>query len=687
MSFLSSLLGRSDGVYTPFGHEYFAARVAREQALRKKAATASIDGYEVLEEFEGGMGKVLIGRNEDGLAAIKTLKTRIVLPEDADRLAEEAAKLIGLDPLLHLVPEDICSDSASESCRVVLPYCAGGSLDDRAASGRLEFDELVYYGFVLAAELARLHQSGILHLDLKPANVLLQRAPEKNDFYRWRPVISDYGLSVYRQQGKAVPSSGGTPYFMAPEQCLGQNVEAHTDVWCYGATLYYLACRQSPLASIWPLGRDGSSKTVKPLGDVREDCPNWFSAVVSSCLEVAPARRATFRDLLAEYLRHVRIEDDKVTKYNGSAGPSREQARLTIRDSFALTHATRLGLSKNNGYIGRMDFGWATKLQRAEKLFATHSAAPSRKALALVDSVLGDWAEPTSVLAQFKANASQRAFKVPDRPPAEGLDAVHSIETPLPREAIWQFLDLRCRCLINIAEDLGRPADVEDLRRTATTWLVMGDAGLPPEGGAGGVPRYLCLFRIAQALRLAGKFGAAKLALEPVIHLHPNELGPLLAYAYALRDQERYDEAAEFLKRAVVACFEQRNQRMYAVAAYGLADLRVRKGDLPLALETYEQLAGQIAGPQIELARAVVKSRLGKLKDPPEVVSAWAVSQLIPGTNVNALICAAELELWAGKKDLCAEMAARALRDPRMRLPTWAYERSQAEALLGRARA
>ncbi|MDH4192062.1 MAG: protein kinase, partial [Betaproteobacteria bacterium] len=307
MSFLSSLFGSSNKIFTPFESEYFTSRAAHAQALQEKVSRGSAVGREIVEEFEGGMAKVVIGRNEDGLAAIKSLKTGNFDIADADRLADEAAKLIGLDLLIHLVPDDISREPGKDRCVIVLPYCAGGSLEDRAAAGRLEFDEVVYYGFVLAAELARLHEVGILHLDLKPANVLLHKATKENNFYRWRPVISDYGLSLYRRPGKPVPSAGGTPFFMSPEQCLGMPVEAPTDVWGYAATLYYLATKRSPLASVWPLSTAGSEKRVKPLIEFRSDCPPWFSNLVAHCLELNPKRRpGSFRKLLTEYLRQVR---------------------------------------------------------------------------------------------------------------------------------------------------------------------------------------------------------------------------------------------------------------------------------------------------------------------------------------------------------------------------------------------
>jgi serine/threonine protein kinase len=685
MSIIRTLFGATS-IFTPWGNEYFARREAHERALLSASAKRMYAEHEIVEELKGGMATVLIGRSPDReLIALKTVKPDGFNSAAADLLAEEASKLIGMDTLIHLVPDDIRPDYLQKSCVIVLPYCAGGSLADRAEAGRIGFDELAYYAFVIAAELMDLHSHGILHLDLKPGNVLLHRAKEENPYYRWRPVISDYGLSVYRSGLGPVPSIGGTPFFMSPEQCLGMPVEATSDVWSFGAVLYSLATGESPLRSIWPLTRENlSSGIVKPLSDFQPDAPAWFAALVGRCLAVLPERRASsFTAVVDEIRQHVRIEDDR-KNWKGSVGPERNSAALTVRDSFALTLGTRLGLSSNNGYIARIDLGWVTHMQRAEKLFSTHRAGPSRKALGLVDSVLGSWSDPDSLLGRFAASPSTKQFAVASRRADLTSGEPMSVQIPIPLHEVWHLIDLRCRCLVTLVEDLGRPADVADLLDTCTRWLATGSLGVPLNlpHDSGVVPRELCLSRIAQGFRLAGRLEQALALLEEAYRTAPEEMVVVVPYAFTLRDLQRYDEAVDLLSRAVVTVFERKlGIENYAFIGVTLGHLRVRQGNLELAEKTFEQLSNQINAPRVDLALAVVRARRnGRLNDPDPTLR-WAEQFIVEDAKLDVVADVAELHHWAGNHERAAELSEAAVADPRMRLPHWTYWRAQLNTL------
>src|SRR5262249_52354083 len=86
------------------------------------------------------------------------------------------------------------------------------------------------------------HRLGVLHLDLKPANVLL----DENGV----PHVADFGLARRLEQGSAADNNGisGTPSYMAPEQCVAgaQKITPATDIWGLGAILYELVTGEPP---------------------------------------------------------------------------------------------------------------------------------------------------------------------------------------------------------------------------------------------------------------------------------------------------------------------------------------------------------------------------------------------------------------------------------------------------------
>lgn len=678
MSFLSSLFGSSK-VFRPWADAYFAQRLARSAVLKSARPLRIKNGYEVIEEHEGGMGRVLIARNENGLVAMKELKELDLSPDASDRLADEASKLIGLDPFLHLVPIDIVPEFLTQSCTIILPYCAGGSLADRVQGSRLEPAELIYYALTLATELRELHSFGLLHLDLKPANILLQRSEEKNKMFAWKPVVADYGLSLYREVNRPVPSSGGTPLFMAPEQFRGLAVESHTDVWGFAATIYYLAVGHSPLQGLWPL--KGESLKVVPLHALRTDVPTWFSDLVGRCLDLTPSSRMqNFDEVLTSLLSYVRVERATKGKFNGYAGPSKSAAELIIQDDYAMMSLNKIGLTRDDGMVARIDLGWVTRLREAETLFKTYRAGPSRKGLGILDSILGDWDDSASLLGRFEANPSQQNFELSNiRVPNER--GAYSVNPPVPLTVVWQMLDLRCRLLATVGEEQALPVEVASFVAHASRWYATGSLGLPTKDAPPGVlPRGKALNRIAQGFRFAGDFERAVDLLKEARNDDAADLGTVIVLAFCLRDLRRYDEALDELKRGVELCFRQKNREMYYLVGMSMGETRLRQGDLPLAALTFRQLHEQFESAQFLIGQRLSEARMaGSVTD--KSILQLAETLLVPGVSPDMILWISDLYRLAGQKSRSVELAKAALRGPAMRLPAWSYYRAMASAL------
>ena len=140
--------------------------------------------------------------------------------------------------------------------------------------------ELAILGLHMASALGYLHRQGILHLDLKPSNVVAEAGRAK---------IID--LSVARAPGR-ITAGVGTWCYLAPEQARGEIVGPEADVWGLGATLWEAATGDAPFDD----GDDGPeypqlAREAEPLAARRPRLPAQLAAAVDACLEPDPARR------------------------------------------------------------------------------------------------------------------------------------------------------------------------------------------------------------------------------------------------------------------------------------------------------------------------------------------------------------------------------------------------------------
>lgn len=119
---------------------------------------------------------------------------------------------------------------------IVMEYVRGArtlrqELDQRAGEGRpLEIDEVVHILAQVLAALQAAHETEVVHRDIKPDNVMLQRVSGDPYFVR----VVDFGLAKFVDQGRSTNLTAGTPAYMAPEQFKGSNIGPWSDVYAVG---------------------------------------------------------------------------------------------------------------------------------------------------------------------------------------------------------------------------------------------------------------------------------------------------------------------------------------------------------------------------------------------------------------------------------------------------------------------
>ena len=124
---------------------------------------------------------------------------------------------------------------------LVLEYVSGGSLADKLKSGPLSLERSIEITCQLCDGLAKVHAAGIIHRDIKPANILL--TPEGD------PKLTDFGLARHEYTDTGLTTTGamiGTLGFMSPEQTNSSQVDARSDIYSLGATLYQMVTAKNP---------------------------------------------------------------------------------------------------------------------------------------------------------------------------------------------------------------------------------------------------------------------------------------------------------------------------------------------------------------------------------------------------------------------------------------------------------
>ncbi len=276
----------------------------------KGTAMALLEGqmlgrYRVLEPLgRGGMARVYRAYHSqlDRYVAIKVLRSDLV--EDAEFLARFRREARAVAALRHSnIVQVFDSDVEGEVYYIVLELLEGDTLktrlnDYRLRSERMPLGEIVRVMLDVLDGLAYAHSEGMIHRDLKPANILLTK--------RGEAVITDFGIAqiVGSTQHTASGALMGTLNYMAPEQGLEGQSDAHSDIYSLGIMLYEMLTQQVPFDADTPL-----AVLMKHLNDplplprqIEPDIPEPFERIVLKALSKRPVDRYDSTEEMAQAL-------------------------------------------------------------------------------------------------------------------------------------------------------------------------------------------------------------------------------------------------------------------------------------------------------------------------------------------------------------------------------------------------
>jgi hypothetical protein len=244
------------------------------------------------------MGAVWLARDEE-LGRRVALK---ILDDDApDSLLAEARATARIQHP-HIVT--VYGVGRHEGCPfLVLEYVPGPTLRHRLAEERFAPDAAARVGAALAAALEAAHAAGVLHLDLKPENVIVAQDG--------RVRVVDFGIA--RVLGHGLQSTAGTPAYASPERWRGESPGEAADVWSLGVLLYELVEGARPFvedeADRTSLARVVNERAAQQLSSLQ--VPARYADVVRACLSMDPADRPSageVREVLEALLPNRTVE-------------------------------------------------------------------------------------------------------------------------------------------------------------------------------------------------------------------------------------------------------------------------------------------------------------------------------------------------------------------------------------------
>jgi hypothetical protein len=260
--------------------------------------------YSIERELgRGGMGVVLLARDValDRLVAIKLLPPELAANADyRARFLAEARTAAGLSHP-NIVPIHTVEEHG-DLVFFVMGYVDGETLRERVdRTGPLTPRFAMKLLQEVAWALGYAHQRGVIHRDVKPDNIMIERATD-------RALVTDFGIALGRHGGSSNGEVIGTARYMSPEQACGEPVDARSDLYSLGATFFYALTGRAPFeGSNMPAILAKQVSTPAPvLQTIRPEVPAKLAAVIDRCLEKVPVDRFQTGDDLARVVGEVR---------------------------------------------------------------------------------------------------------------------------------------------------------------------------------------------------------------------------------------------------------------------------------------------------------------------------------------------------------------------------------------------
>ncbi len=263
-----------------------------------------IGGFRLEEKFHhGGLGSLWKVSRAD-IAKPLLMKLPFLLPgeDPLSIVSYETEQMIMPRLAGPHVPAFVASGDF-DGPYLVMELIAGHSLKDRLAELPLPAAEVAELGARIADALEDLHRQRVVHLDIKPSNVMIRDGSGE-------AVLLDFGLARHLDlpdlPAEELDGPIGTGVYISPEQLLGTRNDPRSDLFALGVLLYFFVTGERPFSEPRTIGQWRKRLTAEPLPprSRKPDLPPWLQEIILHCLEIDPRDRYDSAAHVAFDLRH-----------------------------------------------------------------------------------------------------------------------------------------------------------------------------------------------------------------------------------------------------------------------------------------------------------------------------------------------------------------------------------------------
>jgi serine/threonine-protein kinase len=283
-----------------------------------------INHYKIIEHIgRGGMADVWSARDNklNRMVAIKTIAHGLAVDSNPVGMFKQEAQTIAQMEHPHILPIYDFGDYEGQ-LYIVMRYVAGGSLEDLLRRGPLPINEALRMGQAIAQALDYAHKQKVVHLDLKPPNVLLDSSQS--------PYLADFGLAtVLDREGKATNPGSGTLLYMAPEQLTSEVIDWRADLYSFAVVMFHMLTGVLPFdATPIALKQMQYHQELPTLDEINPLVPPSFTDIL---------RRATAVDPDDRYSSLVEVVDEmrlalNATEFGGVLGSGTNEYTPPVMD-------------------------------------------------------------------------------------------------------------------------------------------------------------------------------------------------------------------------------------------------------------------------------------------------------------------------------------------------------------------
>jgi eukaryotic-like serine/threonine-protein kinase len=255
--------------------------------------------YQVLEIIGTG-AKSKVARGFDPLVsrtvAIKLLSTDLARGDARQRFIQEARVVGQLSHPSIITLHDMGIEETSQTPYLVMEYLEGPSLEQLLNKGALPFPKACAWAAEVANALHVAHRKGIIHGDVKPANILTNS--------EGRTKLTDFGMARLASRDALGSPLLGTPAYWCPEQIVGKPQDARSDIFSLGVVLYEMITGRRPFdgQTLPSICERVLNSTPLPPSHADPSLPRGLDELLAACLAKDPGQRMATAEELANLL-------------------------------------------------------------------------------------------------------------------------------------------------------------------------------------------------------------------------------------------------------------------------------------------------------------------------------------------------------------------------------------------------